>query len=112
MSMDKSLLAGSTTMLVLKLLDGQDMYGYQMIEELASSAAISLDPVILANVLIIGLIVWKSGPPTIKGPDIVLNAAIKVSTVIAKMVGFIVGSTILNKIVLWDAPIFFAASIV
>ena len=35
MSMDKSLLAGSTTMLVLKLLDGQDMYGYQMIEELA-----------------------------------------------------------------------------
>ena len=35
MPLDKSLLAGSTTMLVLKLLDGQDMYGYQMIEELA-----------------------------------------------------------------------------
>ena len=35
MSMDKSLLAGSTTMLVLKLLDGQDMYGYQMNEELS-----------------------------------------------------------------------------
>jgi PadR family transcriptional regulator PadR len=35
MGIDKSLLAGSTTMLVLKLLDGQDMYGYQMIEELA-----------------------------------------------------------------------------
>lgn len=35
MAMDRSLLAGSTTMLVLKLLDGQDMYGYQMIEELA-----------------------------------------------------------------------------
>lgn len=34
MSIDKSLLAGSTTMLVLKLLDGHDMYGYQMIEEL------------------------------------------------------------------------------
>ena len=34
MTVDKSLLAGSTTMLVLKLLDGQDMYGYQMIEEL------------------------------------------------------------------------------
>ena len=31
MTVDKSLLAGSTTMLVLKLLDGQDMYGYQMI---------------------------------------------------------------------------------
>lgn len=35
MAFDKSLLAGSSTMLVLKLLDGQDMYGYQMIEELA-----------------------------------------------------------------------------
>lgn len=35
MAIDKSLLTGSTTMLVLKLLDGQDMYGYQMIEELA-----------------------------------------------------------------------------
>ena len=35
MTVDKSLIAGSTTMLVLKLLDGQDMYGYQMIEELS-----------------------------------------------------------------------------
>lgn len=35
MAIDKSLLTGNTTMLVLKLLDGQDMYGYQMIEELA-----------------------------------------------------------------------------
>ena len=35
MTVDKSRLAGSTTMLVLKLLDGQDMYGYQMIEELS-----------------------------------------------------------------------------
>ncbi len=35
MAIDKSLLTGSTSMLVLKLLDGQDMYGYQMIEELA-----------------------------------------------------------------------------
>jgi len=35
MAIDKSLLTGSTTMLILKLLDGQDMYGYQMIEELA-----------------------------------------------------------------------------
>jgi PadR family transcriptional regulator PadR len=34
MTVDKSLLAGSTTMLVLKLLDGQDMYGYQMIPPL------------------------------------------------------------------------------
>ncbi|KUO58163.1 MAG: PadR family transcriptional regulator [Gracilibacter sp. BRH_c7a] len=31
---DKSLLTGSTTMLILKLLEGTDMYGYQMIEEL------------------------------------------------------------------------------
>ena len=34
MSIDKSLLAGSTGMLVLKLLESGDMYGYQMIEEL------------------------------------------------------------------------------
>ena len=40
MTVDKSLLAGSTTMLVLKLLDGQDMYGYQMIEELSRAFAL------------------------------------------------------------------------
>lgn len=34
MKVDKSLISGSTTMLVLKLLEHQDMYGYQMIEEL------------------------------------------------------------------------------
>jgi PadR family transcriptional regulator PadR len=31
---DKELLKGSTTMLILKLLDSGDMYGYQMIKEL------------------------------------------------------------------------------
>ncbi|MBP3629756.1 MAG: helix-turn-helix transcriptional regulator [Anaerotignum sp.] len=35
MTIDKTLLAGSTATLILKLLDGQDMYGYQIIEELA-----------------------------------------------------------------------------
>lgn len=35
MTINKSLLTGSTTMLILKLLDDMDMYGYQMIEELA-----------------------------------------------------------------------------
>ncbi len=35
MAIDKALLSGSTTMLVLKLLEEKDMYGYQMIEELA-----------------------------------------------------------------------------
>ncbi len=35
MKVDKSLLAGSTTLLLLKLLEEKDMYGYQMIEELA-----------------------------------------------------------------------------
>jgi PadR family transcriptional regulator PadR len=34
MKIDKSLMSGSTTMLILKLLDDSDMYGYQMIEEL------------------------------------------------------------------------------
>ena len=32
--MDKSLLAGSTALLLMKLLQQEDMYGYQMIEEL------------------------------------------------------------------------------
>ena len=35
MPLDKSLLSGSTTLLLLKLLEKKDMYGYQMIEELA-----------------------------------------------------------------------------
>lgn len=35
MAIDKALLSGSTTMLVLRLLEDKDMYGYQMIEELA-----------------------------------------------------------------------------
>ncbi|MGI6704000.1 MAG: PadR family transcriptional regulator [Clostridia bacterium] len=38
MAVDKSLLTGSTTMLILKLLDGADMYGYQMIEELGKKS--------------------------------------------------------------------------
>ena len=32
MKFDKGLMAGSGTMLVLSLLEGGDMYGYQMIE--------------------------------------------------------------------------------
>ncbi len=36
MAISKSLLTGSTTMLILKLLEIKDMYGYQMIEELAN----------------------------------------------------------------------------
>lgn len=35
MKFDKGLMAGSSTMLVLTLLESGDMYGYQMIEELA-----------------------------------------------------------------------------
>ena len=35
MAIDKSLMAGSTTMLILKLLEDKDMYGYQMIEQLS-----------------------------------------------------------------------------
>ena len=33
MAVNKNLLTGSTTMLILKLLNGTDMYGYQMIED-------------------------------------------------------------------------------
>ena len=35
MKFDKGLVAGSSTMLILSLLEGGDMYGYQMIEELS-----------------------------------------------------------------------------
>lgn len=35
MTIDKNLITGSTAMLVLKLLEDKNMYGYQMIEELA-----------------------------------------------------------------------------
>lgn len=35
MAINKNLLSGSTTMLLLKLLEDKDMYGYQMIEELS-----------------------------------------------------------------------------
>ena len=35
MKIDKSLISGSTTMLVLSLLSREEMYGYQMITELA-----------------------------------------------------------------------------
>lgn len=35
MTINKNLITGSTTMLILKLLEDRDMYGYLMIEELA-----------------------------------------------------------------------------
>ena len=35
MAIDKSLISGNTDMLVLRLLKDKDMYGYQIIEELA-----------------------------------------------------------------------------
>ncbi len=38
MKIDRSLLTGSTTMLLLTLLEQRDMYGYEMIEELASQS--------------------------------------------------------------------------
>ncbi len=34
MSIDRSLVSGSTTMLLLRLLEDKDMYGYEMIETL------------------------------------------------------------------------------
>ena len=34
MSVDKKLMAGSTDLLILKLVEQEDMYGYQMIDEL------------------------------------------------------------------------------
>ena len=34
MAVDKNLISGSTMLLLLKLLNGKDMYGYEMIESL------------------------------------------------------------------------------
>ena len=34
MAVDKSLISGSTSMLVLRLLEEKDMYGYEMIDNL------------------------------------------------------------------------------
>lgn len=34
MAIDKALVSGSTTMLILRLLEEKDLYGYEMIEEL------------------------------------------------------------------------------
>ena len=38
MAAEKGLLSGNTTMLILKLLEDADMYGYQLIEELAKKS--------------------------------------------------------------------------
>ena len=43
MEFDKTLLAGSTGMLLLKLLEQEDMYGYQMIETLRERSEHSFD---------------------------------------------------------------------
>lgn len=38
MKIDKSLISGSMTMLILRLLDEKDMYGYEMIESLRAKS--------------------------------------------------------------------------
>lgn len=38
MAVDKSLISGSTAMLILRLLEEKDMYGYEMIEKLRSKS--------------------------------------------------------------------------
>lgn len=43
MKVDKSLLNGSTTTLLLKLLEEKDMYGYEMIETLAKKSDNTFD---------------------------------------------------------------------
>ena len=43
MEFDKTLLAGSTGMLLLKMLEQEDMYGYQMIETLRSRSEHAFD---------------------------------------------------------------------
>ncbi len=38
MTIDRSLISGSTTLLILKLLEEKDMYGYEMIEALSAKS--------------------------------------------------------------------------
>jgi len=46
MGIDKSLLTSSTIMLLLKLLEEKDMYGYMMIEELSKKSGLSVNRLI------------------------------------------------------------------
>ena len=62
--------------------------------------------------MIMGLMVWKSSPPTIRGADMAPRPVRKVRMVMAKKVGFSTGSTTLKKMVEPLAPIFLAASTV
>ena len=78
----------------------------------ARNAATSLEKLDFANVIIMGLMVWKFSPPTIRGADMAPSPVRNVRMVIAKNVGFNTGMTIWKKILLPDAPIFFAASMV
>lgn len=43
MTIDKTLIAGSSGMLILKLLEEKDMYGYEMIEQLRSRSDHTFD---------------------------------------------------------------------
>lgn len=43
MPIDKSLISGSTTTLILKLLEEKDMYGYEMIETLSNKSNHTFD---------------------------------------------------------------------
>ena len=43
MSVDKTLLSGSTSMLLLKLLEEKDLYGYEMIESLRARSNMFLN---------------------------------------------------------------------
>ena len=79
---------------------------------IAKNAAKSFEVCDLANVIIIGLIVWKSVPPTINGAETAANPVKNVKIVNAKIVGNNVGNTILNNTLAGLAPIFLAASIV
>ena len=78
---------------------------------IAKSAAISLDPCHTRESLIIGVNCLEVRTTYDQRASCCAQSAINVRTVIVKMVGFMVGSMILNRIVLWEAP-YFAASMV
>ena len=79
---------------------------------IARKAAKSREFPIPANVMIIGLIVWNSFPPTIIGAATADNPLRKTIIVRANKVGIRVGNTTFLNTVNGFAPILRAASIV
>ena len=82
------------------------------ISDSVAARLLALVVVISANCWIMGLIVWKSLPPTSSGALMAHRPVMKVKMVTAKRLGSSTGSTTRRRIVHWLAPMLRAASTV